>query len=126
LSLTNCVIACEDDLKRNGEKATTFMPCTFFGATAENVAKFFRKGRAIIVTGRIKQEEFGEPDPTTGKKKTGYRLNNCTFSFPLSEHNKEAAEPAPQKQAPSGLEAGTKEADTAKDSLDVVDDDLPF
>jgi single-strand DNA-binding protein len=123
LSLANLTIACEDDIKRDGKKTTTFLPCTFFGATAENVSKFFKKGRAIIVTGRLKQEEYGEPD-AEGHKKIGYRLNNCTFSFPLAESKKE--EGAPEKQAPTGLEAGTKEAEVAKDSVDVVDDDLPF
>lgn len=125
LALANCVVACDDDLKRNGKKETTFLPCTFFGATAENVAKFFRKGRVIIVTGRLKQEEYGDADPATGRKKVGYRLTNCTFSFPVTERKKEDEE-APKPQAPTGLEAGAKEQTAAKDTLDVVDDDLPF
>ena len=46
------------DRKFSKEKETDFISCKAFGKTAENIAKFFGKGRLIIVEGRIQTGSY--------------------------------------------------------------------
>ena len=118
LSICNFKIAVDRTVKREG-KSALFLPVTFFGATAENLAKFFRKGKAVIVTGRLENDEF--TDKETGEKKTIFFLNGSTFEFPLAE---KSAERKPAEQ-PTESDAVDEYSD-GRDGLDIVSDDLPF
>ena len=44
--------------KQGEEKKTDFLNCKAFSKTAENIAKFFRKGSLIIVSGRIQTGSY--------------------------------------------------------------------
>jgi len=44
--------------KPGEEKKTDFLNCKAFSKTAENIAKFFRKGSLIIVSGRIQTGSY--------------------------------------------------------------------
>lgn len=126
LSITNIVIAVDDAIKKNGEKQTLFLPCTFFGAQAENVAKFFRKGKAIQVYGSLKCDMI-ENKENPLEKKAMWFLNAQKFEFPISEQKKQQeGSPAPLPQTPNGLETSGFETNVKDSALDVVDDDLPF
>lgn len=48
-------VACERDFtnKETNEKETDFIDVVAFGATADHLAKWFTKGKMIIVTGRL-------------------------------------------------------------------------
>lgn len=46
---------------------TTFVDVDLFGRTAENAAQYLRKGRPVLVEGRLKLDQWD--DKTTGQKR---------------------------------------------------------
>src|SRR6266568_7146041 len=65
----------------SGEKKeeVTFVDVDVFGRTAENVGQYMRKGRPILVEGRLKLDQWD--DKQTGQKKSrlGVVLENFQF-----------------------------------------------
>lgn len=119
-AVCNAKVACDRSVKL-GDKPALFIPVTFFGATAENVAKYFRKGRAIIVTGRL-ENDLIEDRNRPGEKTTIYYIDAKSFDFPLTETKKEKDETAATLAAEQSpiLESGNTAA------IDLSEDDLPF
>ena len=82
---------------RNKEE-TDFIRCKTFGKTAENIAKFLKKGDLIAVNGSIQTGKYVNKD-----KKTVYTTDVVvdTFAFLQSKNERQAQQPqqAPQ-QAP--------------------------
>lgn len=66
---------------KSGEKKerVAFIDCEAWGKTAENIAKFFQKGKPIIVEGRLKQETWD--DKATGAKRSKLVVTVDTFHF---------------------------------------------
>ena len=59
MSVASFTIAVDDSRKGpNGEKVTVFMPITVWGAAADTVVKFTRKGALVGVVGRITQRKY--------------------------------------------------------------------
>ena len=54
-SVANVSVACERDFasKEGGERETDFLDIVAFGNTADHIAKYYTKGRMIIVSGRL-------------------------------------------------------------------------
>lgn len=53
-SVASVSVACDRDFtKEGGEKETDFIDLVAFGATADHIAKWFTKGKMIIVSGRL-------------------------------------------------------------------------
>lgn len=53
-SVASVSVACDRDFtKEGGEKETDFIDIVAFGATADHLAKWFTKGKMIIVSGRL-------------------------------------------------------------------------
>ena len=50
----------------DGTRGTSFFPVKVFGASAENLAKFVKKGSAVAVDGSIQQRNFMRKDGTKG------------------------------------------------------------
>lgn len=67
--------------KRGDKEEVLFVDLTLWGKTAENFAKFFRKGKGVVVCGRLGMDEW-EQD---GKKRTKIFVTVEEWSFPLSE-----------------------------------------
>jgi len=66
-SVTNLRVAVQRP-KRNGEDAgADYVDVVAFGTTAENVARYLSKGRAVLVNGRLRHSEW--TDKETGKKR---------------------------------------------------------
>ena len=55
-SVANVSVACDRDFayKETGERETDFIDVVAFGGTADHLAKWFTKGKMIIVSGRLK------------------------------------------------------------------------
>lgn len=113
LSICNISVACDRSVKREG-KLPLFIGVTFFGSMADNVAKYFHKGRPIIVSGRLENDVV--EDKVSGEKEQIYYINATSFDFPLSD------KPEPQPK-PTQRDAMPISPDPA---IDIVDDDLPF
>ena len=68
----------KDDGGNKMEK-THFIRCFCFGKTAENIAKYFKKGQRILVEGALAQDAW--EDKETGKKREKTRVKVMGFHF---------------------------------------------
>lgn len=103
----------------DGTWGTTFLNCTLFGAQAENVVKFTRKGSMVGVEGSLNQRNFTRQD---GSKGSVIEVICDRVSFLEPKGNSEAT------GAEGVVFDDTNPADNGKnlDSIDLPDDDLPF
>lgn len=80
LTILNFTVAV-DRSGKNADK-TDFVECTAFGVMAENIAKYFHKGRPILVCGPM------ECDPYTGKdgaKRYPWRMKVSRWEFSIND-----------------------------------------
>lgn len=108
-----------------GEKReeATFVDVDAFGKQAEVISQYLRKGRSLLVEGRLKLDTWD--DKQTGQKKSKLGVVLESFSF-LDSGNRgdsagggapAAARPKPAPAAPAGGDAPAPAAD---------EDDVPF
>jgi single-strand DNA-binding protein len=111
-----------------GEKKeeVTFVDVDVFGRTAENVGQYMRKGRPILIEGRLRLDQWD--DKQTGQKKSKLGVVAETVQFLGSPTGGEggapasAAAPRAQRTAPAAAPAGEPlEGDGPPES-----DDVPF
>lgn len=103
-----------------GNYDTDFFDVLFSGKQAENVAKFFHKGEAILIEGSIQQKHFIDRE---GKKRTTYNVVANKFHF-----NGGAQRQEPQ-QAPQQTNLGVTPQDGypfGGTDVYISDDELPF
>ncbi len=103
---------------------TCFVEIDCFGKSAENVAKYFTKGKPILVEGRLRQDSW--EDKQTGQKRTKLMVVLERFEFIGSARDNggsaggyDAEYSAPQ---PRG---GTRQQSRPRND-DIEDDDVPF
>jgi len=112
-----------------GEKKeeVTFVDVDVFGRTAENVGQYMRKGRPILIEGRLRLDQWD--DKQTGQKKSKLGVVAETVQFLGSPAGggeggtaPSAPSPRPQRPAPTTPPAGEPlEGDGPPES-----DDVPF
>jgi single-strand DNA-binding protein len=106
-----------------GEKKeeVTFVDVDVFGRTAENVGQYMRKGRPILIEGRLKLDQWD--DKQSGQKRSRLGVVAETVQFLGSPSGGEGAAPRaarpPTAPAPSTPEPA--ETDVPPES-----DDVPF
>ena len=112
-----------------GEKKeeVTFVDVDVFGRTAENVGQYMRKGRPILIEGRLKLDQWD--DKQTGQKKSKLGVVAETVQFLGSsqgggEGGAPSAPAAPRAARPAA--AAPAAAPDAGDSEPPHDDDVPF
>jgi single-strand DNA-binding protein len=112
-----------------GEKKeeVTFVDVDVFGRTAENVGQYMRKGRPIMIEGRLKLDQWD--DKQTGQKKSKLGVVAETVQFLGSaqgggEGGAPSAPSAPRAARPAA--AAPAAAPDAGDSEPPHDDDVPF
>lgn len=110
-----------DSRSRNpdGTWGTTFLNCTLFGAQAENVVKFTRKGSLVGVEGSLNQRNFTRQDGSRGSV-IEVICDRVAFLEPKGNNEDRGTEGV--------VFDDTTPADNGKnlDSIDLPDDDLPF
>ena len=115
-----------------GEKReeATFVDVDAFGKQAEVISQYLRKGRSLLVEGRLRLETWD--DKATGAKRSKLGVVLESFSF-LDSGNREGggsggsapqagAAPAPRPQRP----APSAPAPSSQDGPPPDDDDVPF
>jgi single-strand DNA-binding protein len=92
-----------------------------FGRTAENVGQYMRKGRPILIEGRLRLDQWD--DKQTGQKKSKLGVVAETVQFLGSAPGGgEGGAPAPARQKPAAAPAAEPlEGDGPPES-----DDVPF
>lgn len=80
--VTTFSIAVNDTwVDKNGEKQerVNFIDCECWGPRGETIAKYFTKGKQILVEGRLKQDTWEDKD--TGKNRSKLTVSVTDFSF---------------------------------------------
>ena len=99
VSVCSVGIAVDRDYKVNGEKATDFIPCTFWRGTAEFVGKYFSKGDMIAVIGSLESRKYKDKD---GNNRTVWevkadKVNFCSGKKEASQDNAQPFEDVPDE-----------------------------
>ena len=97
MSVCNITVAINDNLGKD-ETRTSFITCDSFGRTAENIAKYFSKGKPILVEGHLRQDNYEDKNGNKQNKtkvliekfefigsRNGANNNDATFEKPVSE-----------------------------------------
>ena len=114
-------IAVDNKMKNpDGTRGTTFLNCVVWNQQADNVAKFCRKGNLVGVDGSLVQRNYDRKD---GTKATVIEVRCDSVTFLEPKGSKEAADAINFNEINQ-----TEPEDNSKnlESIDVVDDDLPF
>ena len=111
-----------------GEKKeeVTFVDVDIFGRTAENVGQYMRKGRPILIEGRLRLDQWD--DKQTGQKRS--RLGGVaeTVQFlgsPAGAEGGSAAAPAPRAARPAAV-ASAPVSEPVEGDGPPESDDVPF
>lgn len=122
-SVASFTMAIDNRLKGpNGEKTTSFIPCTVWNQQAENAYKFTHKGSLVGIEGRLNQRTYDSKD---GRKVSVVEVICDSVQFletksSASSYAKEDSGFTPDLVPNDDIE----EKNTS--SIDVADDDLPF
>jgi single-strand DNA-binding protein len=109
-----------------GEKKeeVTFVDVDIFGRTAENVAQYMKKGRPILVEGRLRLDQWD--DKQTGQKRSRLGVVAETVQFLGSAGGAGdggGGEPAPRRSAAPSAPAPSS---APEPDMPPPDDDVPF
>jgi single-strand DNA-binding protein len=110
-----------------GEKKeeVTFVDVDVFGRTAENVGQYMRKGRPILIEGRLKLDQWD--DKQTGQKKSKLGVVAETVQFlgsPAGAEGGGGAPAAPRAARPAP--AAAPAAEPVEGDGPPESDDVPF
>jgi single-strand DNA-binding protein len=106
-----------------GEKKeeVTFIDVDVFGRTAENVGQYMRKGRPIMIEGRLRLDQWD--DKQTGQKRSKLGVVAETVQFLGSPTGGgEGGSPAPARQRPATAPA----EEPVDGGVPPESDDVPF
>lgn len=128
-SVASFTLAIDNRVKGpNGEKTTSFIPCTIWNQQAENVARFTKKGALVGVEGRLNQRSYDSKD--------GRRVSVVEVICDSCQFLERKDDSAPTLVEPTGGDLGyqpdpvpeiSAESENKNvSSIDVTDDDLPF
>ena len=111
-----------------GEKKeeVTFVDVDIFGRTAENVAQYMRKGRPILIEGRLRLDQWD--DKQTGQKRSKLGVVGEVVQFLGSPTGGEGGAPAaPKPPAAAAAPAPSPSAPEPSESDGPPEgDDVPF
>lgn len=98
------------------EKTTDFINCVSWGKTGEHVAKWFAKGKPILVSGSLQTRKYTDKD---GNNRVAVEVNATSVEFMGGDKR---SSPVPERYAESSGELSHGDFD----DLTEDDDDLPF
>ena len=125
IAVTSFTVAVNRPCSRNAERQTDFIDIVVWRGTAEFVCRYFHKGNAIAIDGRIQVSNYTDKD---GNKRRRFEVLADNVSF-VEGKNASGASPAAsgepvqsQAGAPVSFESGNM------DDFEEIDlgDDLPF
>lgn len=115
VAVTNFRIAVARDYKKEGQQETDFISVICWRSTAEFVTKYFTKGRAILIRGKLQQRSWTDND---GNKHYTMDVVADEVKFVDKKPDGQAVAKAEGEAVPSVAEA---------EFVDVgPEDDLPF
>ncbi len=110
------------DSEGNRKDETTFVDVECFGPRAEAVGRFFTKGRAIFVEGRLKLDQWESKE---GEKRSAIRVVLDNFEFVDSRQDSQTqTNPSPSPAPEASVQAVSPEEPKTSDPD--LDEDVPF
>lgn len=116
------------DSEGNKKDETTFVDVECFGPRAEAVGRFFTKGRAIFVEGRLKLDQWESKE---GEKRSAIRVVLDNFEFVDSRQESQNNQPdvsatSSEPSTPSQSNSPPSNTAVPKSSDPELDEDVPF
>ena len=107
------------------KEEVTFIDIDAFGKQAETIGQYLKKGRPILIEGRLRLDQWD--DKQTGQKRSKLGVVMENFQFLDSGNRGEAGGEAPRRAAaPSAAAAPAAEPMAAADGPEPEQDDVPF
>ncbi len=100
------------DRDGNQKEETCFVDCRAYGKTAENISKYCKKGRPLMIEGRLTFDQWEAQD---GSKRSKHRIFIENFTFVDS-----------RSQDSSGSSAPNDYGNSNPNPAPPKDDDIPF
>jgi single-strand DNA-binding protein len=120
-SVTSFTVAVDNMPRAGGEKSASFIPCTCWTKTAENVAKYCTKGSLVGIDGRLNQRSYTDK---SGNKHSVVEVVADSVQFLDKKGTSGSGENAPTDASPA--ENGNDSNLPAHEGIDSSDDQLPF
>ena len=118
LSVVQFVIGVQRQFARkDGEREADFISCVAWRKTAENIAKYFKKGQLIGIDGRVQTRSY---DDKNGQRVYVTEVVVDNFAFLSSQKGQDNQIPS---QRPNTT---AKDPFAGTGGVDITDDDLPF
>lgn len=108
-------------VENNQDRAASFIACTCWNKTAENVAKFCKKGYLVGVDGRLNQRSY---EDKMGQKRSVTEVIAESVQF-LSEKNR-GNDDTPVSSSPYSNDDSVRDYSDSHEGIDGTDDDMPF
>lgn len=90
-SVLTMTVAVERDYKgQDGKKETDFIDCVFWGKTAEYAAKYFTKGRRVVVNGSLQSRKWTDKN---NNNRISWEVQGSSIYFADSKKNDAQDEP---------------------------------
>lgn len=106
-SVASVSVACDRDFtKEGGEKETDFIDLVAFGATADHIAKWFTKGKMIIVSGRLQIRNWTDKE---GNKRRNAEVVADSVYFGDSKKSSEGNSTYQNQNSSQGYDGGFPE-----------------
>jgi single-strand DNA-binding protein len=106
------------------KEEVTFVDVDAFGRTAEVISQYFKKGRPILIEGRLRYETWDDKQTNQKRSKLGVVLEN--FQFLESGNRAEGGAPVQRSAAPAAAAAAAPSAAADPEPSQPEDDDVPF
>lgn len=105
------------------KEETTFVDVDAFGKTAETIGQYLKKGRPILVEGRLRYETWDDKQTGQKRSKLGVVMDSFQFMDSGNRGESEGGAPAPRssRPAPAAPAAEPVEGDAPHEG-----DDVPF
>lgn len=118
-SVVTFTVALDNRTTNNGEKSTSYIPCTAWNSTAESIAKFMKKGSLVGVDGHLNQRSYTAND---GRKVSVVEVIADSVQF-LEKKNDSSVNSSTTSNNDYNRQMPE---DEPVEGIDASDDDLPF
>ena len=118
-AVTSFTIAIDNPNRTGNDKSASFIPCTCWNKTAENVATYCVKGSLIGVEGRLNQRSY---EDRNGGKRSVVEVVAESVQFLSLDRKGEGKNDSPELMSDNGADNST----IAHEGIDASEDDMPF
>jgi single-strand DNA-binding protein len=104
------------------KEEVAFIDIDAFGKQAETIGQYLKKGRPILIEGRLRLDQWDDKQTNQKRSKLGVVLEN--FQFLDSGNRQDGGSEAPRRSAPAAAPAAAAPAEPEPPAAE--EDDVPF